>query len=381
MKHLFDLDPDVTYLNCGAYSPLLKSVVKAGHDGIDLKIKPYKIVPKKHFFEDVDEVRGLINTLLNGENKDDIAIIPSVSYGMAIVAQNLHRWPSIKEKKDILLIKDEFPNNNYAFERIAQSLTLNIKIIDQPDDVSQYNEAILNHINANTALIVLPHIHWINGYKFDLIAIQKKCRTLGAMIVVDGTQSIGALKLDLKEIRPDALIGGAYKWMMGPYTSAYAYLSEFFHEGVPVEETWMNRLNSDDFANLLNYQPEYRPRAQRYNMGEFSNFINIPMMKAALTQLLAWGPELIQSHDHDISHEAISRLKEAGATILDSSIRANHLFSIQLPKSVDMNLLFEDFDREKIYVSKRKDSIRVSPHLYNDADDFEKLADVIFRRL
>jgi hypothetical protein len=111
--------------------------------------------------------------------------------------------------------------------------------------------------------------------------------------VVDGTQSVGALPIDVQKYRIDALVCGGYKWLMGPYSLGVAYLSEYFDDGIPLEESWMNRRGSDDFQRLVAYEPQYRPGAARYDVGEHSNFILLPMLTAALRQILAWEPAQI----------------------------------------------------------------------------------------
>ena len=106
------------------------------------------------------------------------------------------------------------------------------------------------------------------------------------MVVVDGSQSVGALPFDIDVIKPDALIVAAYKWMLGPYSIAYGYYGPFFDGGVPVEESWMNRSNSSQFSKLTEHESGYRALAQRYNMGEFSEFIHAPMLESAVDFLI-----------------------------------------------------------------------------------------------
>ena len=107
----------------------------------------------------------------------------------------------------------------------------------------------------------MSHIHWADGTLFDLKAIRQRTRDVGALLIIDGTQSIGALPFDIQEIQPDALICAGYKWLMGPYSLGLAYLGEFFDEGIPIEENWKNRHNSHHFARLVNYEDKYQPHA------------------------------------------------------------------------------------------------------------------------
>ena len=373
-SHLFDIESQKIYLNSAAYTPLLNAVVDAGQESVKLKARPYHIVPKIHFFDQVDEVRSLICQLINAEDKDTIAMIPAASYGMAIVAANLHRWPNIGQKKKIYIIDQEFPNDVYAFERVCESLHLDIITLPQAD---HYNQVVIDNLDEEVAMIVIPHVHWITGYKFDLPTIAAQCRKMGIMLVIDGTQSIGALPFDVQDIKPDALICATYKWLLGPYGQAFAYLSKFFHDGIPLEESWINRVESDNFAALLSYQKEYRPMAQRYNVGEYSQFIQIPMLKVALQQILEWKVANIQQYCHHISEDVLVGLMSSGIALASEIDRVNHLFSLKFQDENTASQLYTRLSKESIFVSLRANCIRVSPHVFNSREDIEKLGEVV----
>jgi selenocysteine lyase/cysteine desulfurase len=376
-KHLFDIAEDITYLNCAAYSPLLRSVVEAGQNGLKLKVNPQNINPKYDFFDHSDKARELLKQILNASNKDDFAIIPSVSYGMAIVANNISRLPTITKKTNIVIIAEEFPNNIYTFEKAAEKHNLRLDSISADVFTEDWNLKVLNAIDTGTAVVVVPHVHWIHGYVFDLEKISAKCKANGALLVIDGTQSVGAFDLDLQKIKPDALVGAFYKWMMGPHSICYGYFGEFFHDGEPLEESWFNKVNSDVFSDLLNYERAYRPRAQRYNSGEYSHFVLTPMVIAAMEQLLVWGIDNIQKHCQSISKNSIAKLRSLGCKILPDHQRSSHLISLHLPDIISLDELMKYLETAKIFVSKRDKTIRISPHLYNTENDFEKLTNAI----
>jgi selenocysteine lyase/cysteine desulfurase len=376
-KNLFNLEKDIVYLNCAAYSPLLNTVISKGKAGLELKSNPQNIVPEFDFFDHSDQIRTSLNILLNGFDPQDFAIIPAVSYGMAVVAKNVFRIPNIKSKKEILIVGEEFPNNILTFEKAA--LEHNLALINLECDIflEDWNQKLLANISELTALVVVPNVHWIYGYKFDLESISIKCKACGALLIIDGTQSIGALPFDIQKIKPDALISAGYKWLMGPHSLGIAYFGEFFHEGEPIEETWFNRENSHIFSDLLKYERKYKPRAQRFNMGEYSHFIQTPMLVAGLQQIIDWTPEFIQTYTKTISAESIKKLLDLGCKILPENQRASHLFAVLLPDFVDLDGLFELLKEQKIYISRRGKYLRVSPHVYNLESDLIKLTNTI----
>jgi selenocysteine lyase/cysteine desulfurase len=200
---------------------------------------------------------------------------------------------------------------------------------------------------------------------------------VGALVVVDGTQSIGAMPFDLSRIRPDAVICAGYKWMMGPYSIGLAYYGEAFDQGVPLEENWINRLGSEDFTGLVKYQDAYQPGALRYEVGEHSNFILVPMMLEALRQVNAWGPANIQAYCRAITRRGIALLREHGYWVEDETWRGQHLFGIRFPQGLDPVKIRERVKRKNISVSFRGEFMRVSPHVYNTEQEFMKLVEVL----
>lgn len=380
-KHLFALDSNVHYLNGAAYSPGLSSSVEAGLEGLRLKAKtPYRITPQHHF-ETAYRVRCLFSDLVNAGNPERIALIPAVSYGMAVVAHNLHRLPDIVSKKQIVLIGEEFPNNVYAFERVSANLNLTIQRVEKPEAFENrgaiWNERLLEAITPDTALVVASAVHWIYGTLFDLEALGRRCREVSALLVVDATQSIGALPFDVQAVQPDALICAAYKWLLGPYGTGIAYFGPFFDDGVPVEESWMNRVESDQFSRLTRYERAHRSRAQRYNAGEFSQFIQLPMLEAALQQLLEWRPAEIQSYCRRLCETAIPQWQALGCRLEAPAQRAAHLFGLSLPENTDSERLVKLLADRRVFVSLRGGAVRVSPNVYNDAADIETLSEVL----
>lgn len=331
-------------------------------------------------FTFAERIRELSKTLLNAEDPHRIAIIPSVSYGMATVAANLHRLPNIRQKTHLLSLENEFPNDTYAFERVCKELNLTNRYVEKPVSANtgeDWNKELLTAISEETAAIVIPHVHWIYGTIFDLEEIGRKCRECGALLIIDGTQSVGALPLDIELIQPDALILGAYKWLLGPYSLGLGYFGSFFDDGIPLEETWMNRTNSEDFSGLTNLTSSYRPMAQRYNMGEFSQFIQLPMLEESLKLLLQWGVENIQEYARKLTRQPIIELRELGCKIEQDTYRAGHLFGLELPEETDNQLLHDLLIQQKIFVSKRGDGLRVSVNIFNDASDLQALIEVI----
>jgi len=373
-KHLFSLDTTVTYINGAYMSPQLKSVEEAGMKALLRKSQPTSI-SQDDFFTDRVILKQRFAQLIDAPDYQNCAIIPSVSYGIATVAKNI----DFKKGEEILIVDEQFPSNVYAWREKEKTQDAVIKIVKAPETktgrAKQWNQDILSAITPKTKVVAMGHIHWADGTLFDLVSIRKKAHSVGAKLIIDGTQSVGALPFSVQEIQPDALICAAYKWLMGPYSMGMAYYADSFNDGQPLEYNWINRKNSEDFSQLVNYQDSYKPKADRYSVGESSNFILVPMQIAALDQLLAWGQDAIQEYTHHISAKAIRALRAKGCFIEEDTHRSKHLFGIYLPETINMEVVKSRFRESNISVGFRGKAIRVSPHVYNAQADFERLID------
>jgi len=375
-KKKFSLPSGSIYLNGAYMSPLLKEVEKAGIEGIKRKRDPGSIAAGD-FFKGTPKLREEFAKLINTKEASRIVTIASASYGLASVAKNI----KIDHGHNVIVAAEQFPSNVYSWTRLCEENRSQLKTVKPPESLTDrgriWNERILEAIDSNTRLVALGHVHWADGTKFDLLEIRKRTRDVGALLVIDGTQSVGALPFDVSKIQPDALVCAGYKWLLGPYAIGLAYYGEYFDNGKPIEENWINRRRSEDFTALVQYQNEYQPGALRYEVGERSNFILVPMMTAALKQINQWKPENIQAYCTSISRGPIERLRSAGFWVEDEKFRGSHLFGVRSPNGIDLEKIKRTLKRNKISVSFRGDVIRVSPNVYNTEKDLMKLVNAI----
>ncbi|RMF29684.1 MAG: aminotransferase class V-fold PLP-dependent enzyme, partial [Bacteroidetes bacterium] len=357
-------------------SPLPQRVEAAGHRGLERKRRPWEITPRD-FFQPLETVRTRFAHLLDSSEPERVALLPSVSYGMAVVARNTPLAPG----QEILLLEEQFPSNFYVWKKLADLENARLRVISPPEEGPargrRWNERILESIGPKTALVTLPHIHWADGTRFDLEAIRERSREVGALLVIDGSQSIGAMPFSVRQIQPDAVICVAYKWLLGPYSSALGWFGPAFDEGQPIEESWMNRLGSEDFQRLVHYQERYRPQAWRYNVGEASNFIAIPMIAEALAMILEWSVPAIADYCRRLTQPAAEWLAQRGCRVEEPSARAPHLFGVRFPEHFDSAAARAALQAAGIFVSWRGRALRISPYLYNRSEDLEKLLDVL----
>ena len=369
-RHLFDIPEPVSYLNCAYMSPLLQRVTEAGRRAVLRKAHPWEITAAD-FFSEVEQARRLFATVLGGgASADDIAIVPAASYGMSVACANL----PLARGQSVLLLDEEFPSVILPWRERAQAVGATAVLLPRPAD-DDWTSVILDAIDDRTAVAALPALHWTDGTLIDLPRVAARLREVGAALAVDATQSLGAMPFPLAEVQPDFLAAAAYKWLLGPYSVGFLYVAPRHQEGRPIEYNWIIREGSEDFTALSNYASplRYRPGARRFDVGETSNFAVMPMVIAALEQLLEWGIPRIATTIGVLTGTLVRRAAALGLTAVPEARRAPHYVGLRFPGGVPPELP-QRLAADRVYVSVRgRGALRVTPHLYNTEADSDRL--------
>lgn len=363
-RHLFDIPEDVTFLNVATMGPLPKAAFEAGQRGLARKLRPWTI-PDADFFEDTRQLRPLLARLI-GADDAGIALVPSVSYGLAVAAQNL----TVARSQKILLLEDQFPSNVYTWRRLAAETGAEIRTISARGNQS-LSEALLDAIAADTGLVACPQVRWTDGARIDLAAIGARCREVGAALVLDLTQSCGAMRFDVKEVQPDFMVAAGYKWLLGPYATGFLYAAQHRREGRPLEENWITRAGAEDFSRLIDYTDRYAPGAERYDMGERSNFALLPAMKASIELILSWGIGNIEATLAHRNRILAQELEARGLEVSPEAERGPHYLGALLPDRAPTDLI-QRLRAEQIHASKRGNRLRITPHVFTTDEDVQR---------
>ena len=375
-RHLFDIPREVAYLNCAFMAPQLKAAHAAGEEALRQKAQPWRMT-STDFFTQSEETRALFARLIGAE-ADDIAFIPSVSYGMAVARLNL----PLRAGQTVVIAAEEFPSGVYAWREAARESGAEMVVVPRPAD-GDWTAAMLAAIDGRTGVVLASQTHWICGGHMDLVALSAKAKAVGAALVLDITQSGGVVPLNVKTIDPDFVAAASYKWLMGPYALGFLYAAPRHHRGVPLEHGWVNREGAQDFRRLTECREEFQPGARRFDMGERSSFHLMPMARAALEQLLAWGAnDIARTLGHMTAHIAAEASVRFGAEAAPEALRSPHYLGLRLPGGLPEGFA-QALAARNVHVSLRGDRVRVTPHLYNDDEDigrlFEALGDSLRR--
>lgn len=365
MREAFDLPRDVVWMNCAQMSAAHHEVREAGYRAVDRKMRPWESAPKT-FFSELETARGLFARILGLDpetGREGVALAPSASYGLSTAARNL----PIARGQRVIVAEGQFPSNVYPWMRAAEEAGGELVIVKRGAD-GDVTGPMLDAIDERTAIVASAPVFWGDGTAIDLTRLSAATKSVGAALALDLTQSLGAVPFDAAAIDPDFAVCPVYKWMLGPYSTGFFWVAERWREGRPLEETWMNRRDAEDFAGLVDYTPHYAEGARRYDMGEKSNFHLMPMTIRAMELLLEWRPERISATLDQLNLRLISALVERGFTTPPEHLRSAHYFGVGLPPGAPADLA-QRLAEKKVFVSVRGAKMRISPHLWIDAED------------
>ena len=374
-KDKFQIDKNIHYLNCAYKAPLLKKGEKAILNAILKERNPY-LYKAKDFFESSELARVLFAEMINAKSSQ-IALFPSTSYGFATALHNVKA-----RYKKAVTIENEFPSGYFALDKWSVEHQASLITVKKGARTAKlWNEAILNSIDKKTDVVLMSMNHWMDGTKIDIKSIGDKCHQLGVTFIVDATQLAGAFPIDVVDLKIDALICAGYKWLFGPYSMAIGYFSPKFSDGIPIEESWMNRTNAMEFSKITEYDTTYKPDSSRYNVGQTSNFLLTPILIEGLKQIQKWGVLQIHNYCFSLFSEIKNELSPIGVGFEENDYIYPHLFSLKLPNRVSPEAMKTNLEKNKIYVSLRGSYIRVSLNVFNNKNDIDALKNCIQKKL
>ena len=212
--------------------------------------------------------------------------MPAASYGVSTAARAIE--PTLGHGDTILLLAEEFPSNVLPWQRVAAESGAATRTVETPAN-GDWTRAVLDKLDRRVRVAALSAVHWTNGARLDLTDIADACRAIDAALVLDVTQSLGAVPFDLDAIQPDFMVAAGYKWLLCLYGFGLLYADAKWHDARPLEETWLARDNAENFARLVEYSGAYRPGARRFDVGETCVTTVLPGAIAALEQLGEWS--------------------------------------------------------------------------------------------
>ncbi len=371
-RDAFDLPDGVAYLNCAFMAPQLRRVSEVGIAAVQRKQRPWRIGPAD-FFDDLERLRGLFAQLIQGD-AEGVAVVPAASYAVSTAAANV----SASGESRIVVLADQYPSNVYPWHDLARRSGASVVAVERPDD-GDWTRAVVESIDERTVAVAVPNCHFMTGALIDVATIGEAARTVGATFVIDATQSLGVLPLDVNEVGADMVVAAGYKWLLGPYSVGYAWTAPHCRDWRPLEHHWAGREGSEDFAHLTSYTATFRPGARRFDGGEASNFVLLPMALAALETVAEWSVERVAATVEPLTAAVVNGAAAIGLPV-HAEPHARHIVGLRLPVGSPAAVV-QGLAEAQVHVSLRGESLRISPYVFNTADDVERLLAALRRAL
>lgn len=375
-RALFDMPREVCFLNAAAWSPLPLASQEAGRAAMARKGQPWKL-PDGFQAAQYERARHAAAALI-GADPNDVALIPSVGYGVSTAGKVL----PIPRGSRVIVLENDHTSPVLEWIGRADAAGFSVDTVRQPTD-GDWTSAVLDTIErrgaAPVALASISSVHWSDGGALDLARIRSVLKKRDAALLVDATHDAGVRPIDVKTLDPDFLIFPTYKWVLGPYGRAFLYVAKRRQNGVPLEQTAAARkaVNAEDTVYFRD--TSYRDDARRYDMGERDHFITMEMASIGMEMMAAWGNDAVVERLSMLTGKLADGLGNLGVGLLDAKLRAPHILCVSFPLGMAPDLA-KRLAAENVHAAPRLGRLRISPHVYNDEQDVDRFVEV-FRKV
>jgi selenocysteine lyase/cysteine desulfurase len=304
------------------------------------------------WFDDADEIRALIGELIHC-NADDIAFVMTAGAALSLLLGGVDWRPGDR----VVTLRNEFPNQYYFAASLAER---GVELIEMD---------IFDSLPERTRAVCVSTVNYASGYRPDIAAVSRLAHEGGALLYVDGTQSVGALRFDVAAMGPDMLAVDPYKWLLSPNGATFFYISPELRATLrPNVMGWRSDKGWRSVDELLHGAPELPAGAEKYE-GGMLNFPSLYAMGESVRMVLEIGPEQIERRVLELAGAAADLLRRAGAEVLHE----NTNIVAGCWRDRDVSALARRLQEQRIVVAARHGNLRVSPHFYNTEADLENL--------
>ena len=373
----FDIPRDICYLNAASYSPLPIRTLEAGRAAVGRKGRPWTV--EASFLNTQYERARTAAARLVQADPSDVALIPSISYGVATAAKLFTTGRGTR----VLVLENDHSSPVLEWRARAEAQGFSVETIKQPDN-ADWTSAVLESIERSGAppvsLASISSVHWSDGGLIDVDKVGAALKQRDAAFLIDATQSAGVLALDVGHLDPDFVIFPTYKWLVGPYGRAFLYVAKRHQKGIPLEQTAGARRNVRAENAVYFTDLEYVPDARRFDMGERDFFISLEMASIGMEMMADWGADAIKQRLAMLTERIATGVRDLGIRVPEPHLRAPHILSLAFEGGMPAGLV-EGLASDGVYVAPRLGRMRVSPHVYNDEADADRFVEVLTRRL
>ena len=361
VRALYPVTAHETFLNHAAVGPISTRVIAA----IEAQLRRHATDPYRQselnapiYREGRERAARLV-----GASASHIAYIRNTSHGVSLLANGL----ALRPGDNVIVPEREFPSNTLAWLRL-EATGVEIRRIAAIEG-RMTADAIRPALDARTRVVTLSQVQYWNGHRSDVASIGELCRPGGVLLIVDGTQSTGAMPLDMNSSGVDALVVSAHKWMLGPLGIGFLAFSTRMLDRVAVTTPgWLSVNAPFEFRNTLDYLPD----ARRHEPGT-ENASGMCGLTERLREIDDFGLARIEARILGLNDEIAEAARRLGAEVdRHAPAERSGILTFAFPAR-DNAAAVKHLLAQNVRVSLRHCRIRVSPHYYNDATDVAAL--------
>ncbi len=299
------------------------------------------------WYEDADRLRASIAKLI-GAAAGDIAFTSNAAAALGMVIAALDLAP----EDNIVTLQDEFPNYLYM---------PHVREVPWDD--------FFGALDGHTRMVAISEVNYSTGFRPPIEEIARFTRERGILLFVDGTQSLGALTVDVGKLGLDIYAAHGYKWLISPTGSGFMAISEEARRKLrPIIVGWRSHKTWRDVDNLHHGAPEFLDSAEKYEGGGLP-FPLLYAMEQSIGLFHEIGPRTVEERVMHLAQSARERLCELGAEAADNG---SQIVAAKFPGR-DPSHLARELKKRNVNVAARHGFLRISPHFYNNEEDLEQL--------
>jgi cysteine desulfurase / selenocysteine lyase len=360
---------DATYLNFAAHAAIPRVALNAVQASVAAKRRPH-IVDDQSFFSVARSLRQTLATLI-GASQDDIALTNGAGAGLAMIAYAL-KWSADDE---VIIAGGEFPAHYATWKPMEAREGIEVQITHPQGQFMQAGDLIAA-MTPRTRVISVSHVRFDDGSILDASSLAAACKRNGTLLVLDVSQSCGAIPMDVRSLGADFIVCAGYKYLLSPWGTGFLWSKP---ENVdllrPGPYNWLSQ-DVESFARLNYVDPRPARTLSRWDAAEASSIynFNLTVMEASARFVLNATPALIHDHNQSLINYFFERLPDGYR--LASPRLASHrgVFGcIEVGSRSNTESLYQLLRDEQFVVALREGKIRVAPHLLNSTQDMDRL--------
>jgi cysteine desulfurase/selenocysteine lyase len=304
---------------------------------------------------------------LIGAEPDDVAITASATLALGQIAWFLR--PGRGE--NVVSVDLEFPSSTYPWLRIAEETGAEVRLVqrrDRPAGLSLDDVAAL--VDRRTRVLCVSHVQYATGHRLEPAELAALAHTHDALLLLDASQSAGAVPLDVRRDDVDFLVATSYKWLCSSFGAAVCYIRpELLADFRPPIVGWRSAVVPYEMDAVDMRLP---PSARKLEFSTSGYGAGVAL-GAAIEYMLAIGIDRALAHDLALATRLRAGLEDLGAEILTprEDDRRTGIVTARFPGR-DGEEVAARLNERGIVVSPRFGSTRYSVHVFNDEDDVDR---------